>query len=193
MGSKKAILGVLLITLAAQAQAADWYFDLAFAHGGDKLADVELIYDDGDRERTKISAGGGISLAAGGVFSLSESLQLQTTIGYKEDGVHADNGSVAFKRMPLDVALFYSGDNWRFGAGGSYETHIALQGVYGPRFNFDGTLGGIIEIDYKFTDFVMMGLRYTRMQYEVDVGGWDYNERFEINGNNTSLRVAFMF
>ena len=192
MRGKKAIFGVLLVSVAAQVQAADWYFDLAFARGGDKLADVELEYRNGDTDSTKITAGGGISFAVGGVFALSESLQLQTSAGYKEDGVHADNGSIAFKRIPLDTVLFYNGEHWRIGAGATYETHISLAGVPGPSTNINSTVGSIMEIDYKFTDFVMIGLRYTRIQYDVEVNSYYYDD-VEINGNNTSLRVAFTF
>lgn len=179
--------------MCGNAQAFDWYADLAFASGGDKLAHVELVYDNGDTDSSKISAGGGISFAFGGAFELSESVQMLLAAGYKEDGVHASNGSVAFKRIPLDMALFYNGDHWRMGAGATYETQVSLAGVSGPSTQIHSSLGSILEIDYKFTDFFMLGLRYTRIQYEAEFNSWYTNNRVDINGNNSSLRVAFMF
>lgn len=194
MGMSKMLKFVAITTaicLSGVSYAFDWYADLGIARGGDKLANVELRYRDGSTDNTNINAGSGLSLSVGGVFELSDALHLQTTVGIKEDGVYASNDSAKFSRTPFDVIGFYNGDRWRLGVGGTYETHISLSGVSGPSLSIDGTTGALVEIDYKFARFVAIGLRYTQIQYDAQLGY--ANTPIEINGNNTSLRVLFMF
>lgn len=187
----------------APARESRWLVDIAYASGGDKLADVDLIDHDDDHHREDITAGDGFSLAFGRAFALAEHFSLQASIGYKEDSITAKNGSVGFKRYPVDLLAFYEGESLRFGGGVSYETNVDLSLKYEVAPDFDDARGVVVEAGYRFSEFFIVSLRRTLIEYTAN-----YNYRYydpylrrwvsvsgstDVDGDNWSLRASFQF
>ncbi len=209
--------GLLALTLGS-AQAADttpaaetpaparesrWLVDIAYASGGDKLADVDLIDYDDDHRREDITAGDGLSVAFGRTFALAEHFALQASLGYKEDSITAKNGSVGFKRYPVDLLAFFEGEAVRFGVGATYETNVGLSLKYEVAPDFDDAQGVLVEAGYRFSEHFIVSLRRTLIEYTAQ-----YNYRYydpylrrwvsrsgstDIDGDNWSLRASFQF
>lgn len=167
-------------------QSTELLLGLAFTAGGDDLAKVELIYDDGDSDTQKIEAGGLIYLYGGVQFD-TPVIPLRLTFGYFTDTIDADNGSISFSRMPLEVMGLHASGPHTFGLGLSYHLspELDLSDIGWGSIDADDALGFAMMYEYDFQNSYTLGLRYTNISY--DFGGED------IDGNNIGLLMEVKF
>jgi hypothetical protein len=189
-----AVFFLTMCALNSMSFAEDqWYADIAFANGGDDLAEVEVEYYDGDTDNVDITAGGGVSFAFGRRFDLGADAgwQVLTTLGYKSDGVFGDDGdSAEFDRFVVDAIAVHQWQRAQLGAGLTYEFNVELDldDVNGGSQDFDNSLGYVIQVDWRATQALNIGLRYTVIEYELS----DF-DGLEADGDNVSLRAGFSF
>lgn len=195
MKHRVVVLATLVGLMQMPANAADWYIDIAYADGGDTLADVSLVDEEGDTSSDTVTAGGGPSFALGLVQPFGESFSLQAAYGYKEEAVRADNGSSSFKRMTLDLLAFWRAGNWRLGGGYTQEMSPRLHVKYDSTdTDFDDANGTVFELGYYLGDSAVLALRRTLIEYDATVTVPGYAP-FDVttDGDNWSVRVAFIF
>lgn len=95
------------------------------------------------------------------------------TVGYKFGGVLAQNGSLLWNSVPLELVEFYRVNNMRMGIGAAYHTGNKLKyddvpGVGTLNVNFDDALGGVVQIGWAPTNGrYTVDLRYTDIKYRV--------------------------
>lgn len=141
---------------------------------------VTTVYTDGSTD--EITGGEGFTLSGGIYIPIEKDIGIQATIGYKIDSVDANNGTIDFTRIPLDVLVFkHFGDKHSIAAGGTYHLSptftCEVSGVCTGSLNFDSALGLIAEYSYaikKNTEGGMkIGLRYTNISYELGAASLD--------------------
>ncbi len=190
-----AVLAAVFGLIQMPVHAMEWYFDIAYADGGETLADVTLVDSNGDYSSDEVTAGGGPSLSFGIHQAIGESFALQAAYGYKEEAVRADNGSSSFKRMTLDLLAFWEPGDWRIGAGFTKEMSPELKaGDDFFRTDFADATGSIFEIDYRMTESFSLGVRRTMLDYDVTLSAPGYYPvNMTVDGDNWSLRAVFIF
>lgn len=159
--------------------------------GGKTLVEVE--FDDGGSR--KISSGGLTHLFAGVEYrEPGAPWSIQATVGYHFDRVSADNGSLSFSRVPLEVLGFWhANDNIRLGGGlrkatgTQFETSGAGNDI-APEFNMRSTMGVVLQGEYLFGEHASVFLRYVNEKYESNylVGG-------EVSGEHGGIGFAYRF
>lgn len=189
------IAGLAIASLMSNVHSKDgWYLDFAIATGGDDLAEVEVEEFDGDRDTVDITAGGGVSFAGGYSFSFAPDSPVGgvVSLGYKTDGVFGSNGSASFSRLPIDASIFYRTQWVQWGVGVTYELNpeLDLEDVGIRSIDFDNAEGYFVQVDWRATPQFAVGLRYTAIDYSVSDNAF---EGEDIDGNNTSLRMSFVF
>lgn len=132
----------------------------ALEFGGDSVA--EIYFEDNSNQSVK--AGQGASVFAGGelFFTESEKYSLRATVGFKYVTTKATNYNITLTRIPIDVSANYRfAKDFRFSLGTVIHQNIKFNsdGLVGNE-KFSGSLGGRIEIGYKW-----IGLSYTSMNY----------------------------
>lgn len=165
---------------------------MAATNGGDELVEFDIVYEDGDVDGKDVEAGelvyffGGINLSKNQTPWSS-----QLTLGYHFGGVLTGSDSVKFTRMPID--LLFTG---RFGkhaisTGGTYHLNPKLDisdlGLKNVRFS--NAAGAIIQYAYFSNDRSSIGIRYTKIEYEV-------NERYytgKFDGSHIGLFLTGYF
>ena len=197
------MLGMATVVAAAnepeEGSRMNWFVGFGLTHGGDELAEVELIYED-DSHDEDLRAGELITIAAGIVVYLPmPSWSLQTSIGYHTDAVGDYNDDITFDRYPLELIPFYNFSNHRIGAGLSYHLspELDLKEIGGPKVEFDDALGWLVEYDYSFSgwenDSVVLGVRYLWIDYEVDKVNKVGTPGIDVDGNHVGIHVNYMF
>jgi len=164
--------------------------------GGDRL--YSGAYVDGDTFEVK--AGGGVFVNAGVAYSFDPEIEIQTTIGFHDDGPLLSDGSVNFTRYPAEAIVFYKFiDNFKIGIGmrkslGS-NTKISgraaelLGGDTGD--SFDSSLGGVIEFQYVFDkkigakDQYALSMRYVSEKYILK------GTNVKLNGNHIGFGINY--
>lgn len=176
-----------------------WFVGFGLTHGGDELAEVEVIYD-GDSHDEDLRGGELITIAAGIVVNLPlPAWSLQTSIGYHTDEVGDFDEDITFDRYPLELIPFYNFSSHRIGAGLSYHLspELDLKLIGGPKVKFDDALGWLIEYDYSFSGWnsggVVLGVRYLWIDYEVDKVNGIRSSGVEIDGNHVGIQINYMF
>jgi hypothetical protein len=159
---------------------------LAFTTGGDDLAVVDVIYEDGYTDTQSIEAGGLIYFYGGVEFD-TPVLPLRLTFGYFTDSIDADNGSISFSRMPLEIMGVYSSELHSFGMGLSYHLspELDLSDLGWGSIDADDALGFALMYEYDFQNNYTLGLRYTNISY-------DFADE-EIDGKNVGLLMEIKF
>ncbi len=170
---------------------ADGVFQVGYADGGDKVGEVILQDEDGDLSSQDVTYGSGFNLGIGGVFDLSELLEIQSTFNYKEDAVRAKNGSASFKRMPIDALLFFKGEHFRAGLGFVYELNPKSSG-FDYDSKCDNATGTAFELGYKWTSFAV-GVRSTRIEYDCRLSAFGESFSHTESGNNTAIQGTWRF
>jgi hypothetical protein len=159
--------------------------------GGKTLVEVE--FDNGNTH--KISSGGLTHLFAGLEYrEPGAPWSLQATLGYHFDRVDADNGSLSFSRVPLEVLGFWhANDNVRLGGGlrKALSTEFDTSGAgsdIAPQFNMRSSVGLVLQGEYLFGEHASVFVRYVHEKYESNylVGG-------EVSGNHGGLGFAWRF
>jgi hypothetical protein len=142
MKKQVSILLIALASTVAFAQEAPSKLGLVFSFGanlgGDTL--VRGTYSNGDSYTIK--AGGGTMLSIGATYSINDKMDIQATIGHESDSTDAVNGSIDFKRNPMEVLGFYNiNENIRIGAG--------LRQVSDARLSSSGVASSLGTTDYS--------------------------------------------
>lgn len=193
----KTVLTVATLALAATAPAfaAEGFrpvVGIELTGGGKTLVEVEF---EGNRDNQKISSGG-LTHLFGGVEYRDPNGQfaIQTTIGYHFDRISADNGSLNFSRVPLEVLGFWNvNEHIRLGGGlrkafsARFDTSGAGEQVTSD-FNMRSSIGVVLQGEYMFGEHTSVFLRYVDESYKSShlVGG-------EVDGNHGGLGVSYRF
>lgn len=157
----------VLLTLAAVAEAGEMkpMVKLGYDTGGDTL--VTVIFVDGDRESIKANEGfyfgGGLSFV-----SDDKIIETEVSLAYKFQFIDASNGDVTWSRFPLEGLVFYRFPKVRLGGGVTYHLNPDLSGsgvISGLNVDFDNAFGAILQADYRLTDKLNLGARYTMLDY----------------------------
>ena len=156
---------VVLSTLAGVAAASEMkpLFKLGYDAGGDTL--VTVIFASGDRESIKANEG---FYVGGGLAFLNDDKTIETevSLSYKFDLITATNGDVTWSRFPLEGLVFYRFPKVRLGGGVTYHLNPDLSGsdvISGLNANFNNAFGTLLQADYRITDKMNLGARYTTL------------------------------
>lgn len=181
-------LGLVLCCVMTSAHAGDWIGEMAFGKGGDEIGGIYVEDHDGDVSEEEISFGDGFSFAFGHIWTPVPMLELQATLGYKQDAIIADNGGVSFQRYPLDGMAFFRNGIFRAGVGLTREMSpkLDLKDVYDFSGKYDDATGRIIELGFIFNDAWQVALRHTDIEFKGD-------GLLPQDGSNVSLRGSFRF
>lgn len=193
----KTLLATATLALAATAPsfAAEGFSPVIGATltgGGKTLVEVEF---EGDRPNEKISSGG-LTHLFGGVEYRDPNGQfaIQTTIGYHFDRVDADNASLSFSRVPLEVLGFWNAnEHIRLGGGlrkafnSRFETSGDASSAFAD-FNMRSSIGFVLQGEYMFGEHTSLFLRYVNENYKSShlVGG-------EVDGDHGGLGFSYRF
>lgn len=192
----KTVLAAATLALAATAPsfAAEGFspvIGVALTGGGKTLVKVE--FEDGGSRR--ISSGGLTDLFGGVEYRAPNGkFAIQTTIGYHFDRVSADNGSLSFSRVPLEVLGFWNADEHiRLGGGlrKAFSSRFDTSGAgndISSDFNMTSSIGFVLQGEYLFGEHTSVFLRYVDESYKSShlVGG-------KVDGNHGGLGVSYRF
>jgi len=187
---------------AQQQNPVQFLLGAGLTFGGDKLADVEVEYYGDDSSTEDVTAGGLTHLYGGVNVNIPDTdFSIQTTIGWHSDGIFAQNGSVSFTRYPFEITPYYNFKKVRIGLGLSYHINPELSGDddanIGDR-EYDDALGLIASIEFKAGKHFAVGVRHTRIEYELSSIQYHWRERHidtteEVDGSNTGIYGTFLF
>lgn len=132
----------------------------ALEFGGDSV--TEIYFEDGSDQSVKTGQGASIFAGAEIFFTESEKLSLRASVGFKYVTTKATNYNITLTRFPIDVSANYRfAKDFRFAVGTVTHQNIKFNADgLGENEKFSGSLGGKIEIAYKW-----IGLSYTAMNY----------------------------
>lgn len=173
---KTTLLGVALLLLTTgAAQAADPQRPVRFllgagvTFGGDRLATIN--FTNGDTQNLRA---GQLYAVNGGVeFRLAESVSAQATVGYHADSSsYASNGSIRFRRFPVELLAHYLlDDRWRIGGGLRFVNNIELRGrgvaASDVFIDFKNAVGGLVEVEYRFSRLIGLKVRGVAEEYKA--------------------------
>lgn len=150
-------------------QTFQWMIGLGFDMGGEELGTV--TYADGSTASVK--ANNGVVINAGTLISngRDSAFSTQLSVGYKSGGPRLWNGDVNWSAIPIEIVEQYNINNWRIGAGISYQLNPQLK-VNVPASSFitkyDNALGFIVQIGWMPTnDHYSIDFRYTSIKFQV--------------------------
>lgn len=170
--------------------------------GGDTLA--VLRYNNGGDH--KIKAGGLFQIGAGLIYEATDvPFATQFTMNYHVNQSDAKNGTLRFRRYPLEGMVFYTGiENWRMG--------IGARSVLSPRYtaqvdsrntqilDFKSTTGAIAELAYAVSPSMWVNVRYVSEKYRanryamgpssVEIGAMPLKP---MNGDHVLVGMSFQF
>ncbi len=160
---------VLLSIAAPAAQALDttFHYKAGYDTGGDTL--VIVVFTNGDRQNIKANRG---LFFGGGVSIVNDAKDIETELAltYKVDDIVASNGDVTWSRWPIDALMFFRTSSVRVGGGLTYHLNPDLSGsgvASGLNVNFKNSLGYILQADWRITEKLSLGARYTILDYEL--------------------------
>lgn len=177
-----------VLLFSGAVQSAEWIAEGGLHFGGDTIVTV----NGSDGSSDSLRAGEELSVAAGGAFSISETMQFMVTFGMKKEVVYPDDGAITFTRFPLDMLLLYPSGRWRYGAG--LTAH--MNPVYKEdrdsskqTVEFKNAIGGLLDVRYFFLDELYVAGRITIIRYviENDPANTGYN------GSSLGGLVGFQF
>jgi hypothetical protein len=138
-------------------------FDL----GGDTM--VTAVFTNGDTETIKANEGfylgGGVAL-----IDAARNVEVHLSLAYKFAAVDARNGDIEWTRFPLEALAFYRFPRVRVGGGLAYHMSPKLEGsgvVGGLDVKFKNALGAILQTDWRITEKIAAGARYTILEYDA--------------------------
>ncbi len=164
---------LLFAAIATPATALDssFHFKIGYETGGDTLVTVVFVGGETD----KIKANEGFLLGAGvSMLNATKDVETEVALSYKFDVITGSNGEVTFSRLPLDALVFYRLPSVRLGGGVTYHLNPDLDGsgVASPfDTSFKNALGFVLQADWRLTEKMNLGLRYTILDYEVESTG----------------------
>ncbi len=156
------------IALPASAVETNFAYKAGLDTGGDTLVTVTFV----GGETEKIKANEGLFFGAGvSIVNDTKDIETEITLNYKIDEVTASNGDITFSRWPIDALVFYRLPAVRFGGGLTYHLNPDLSGsgvVSGLNAQFKDALGVLLQVDWRITDKLSLGARYTALDYEIE-------------------------
>lgn len=166
-----ALAAALAVATPARATDIRPMFKVGADFGGDEL--VTVTFTNG--ESRTIRANDGVFLGGGvSILNDAKDVEAEISLSYKVDTINASNGTVTWSRWPIDALLFYRLPSMRLGGGLTYHLNPELtgSGVVGNVFDkFDNALGFILQADYSVSERHHIGLRYTGIEYKLNVPG----------------------
>lgn len=149
------------------------YGGIGLTLGGDDLSTVQ--YSGGSTSDVK--AGQGFQISGGIDYRWSETVSTQLSVGYHVSGLFAENGSVSFKRIPVELLGYYHLDNnWRVGGGVRFVSgaHLGGSGAgvgYVADQDADSTVGYVVEGEYFFSPNLGLKIRGVQEKYNFEILG----------------------
>ncbi|MGE0801369.1 MAG: hypothetical protein AB7G13_13515 [Lautropia sp.] len=155
--------------------------------GGDRLATARYRY----YRDESVHAGGLLQLHAGIEFRMAPGVTGALSAGYHADGTSGWRGSYSFDRWPIEALAHVAvAPRWRVGGGARLVLNPRLRsdGDF-PDVNerFKNALGGVVEVEYRFTDLIGLKLRGVAERYKSK------QALPSADGNHVGLVMNFYF
>jgi hypothetical protein len=163
--------GILFLFSTGVVNASGLVLEGGLHFGGDRFATVYTTTG-----TTDINAGELYSFGIGVSLDLAPDVESRITIGIKEDGVFASNGSVKFSRYPIDVLVLKRAGGWKIGGGVTYHMNPEYYDSTYPPLSvpFDDALGLLVELDREL-GAVYIGGRLTFIDYQIAGGSGKFS------------------
>jgi hypothetical protein len=159
-------MAVAATPMASHAIEVKPVFRAGIEFGGDNLVKVNAS---GSGSKS-IDANQGLSLGGGAaIITDSKDIEGEVTLSYKFSGITASNGDIDWSVLPLDALVFYRLPKFRLGGGLTYHLSPTLKGggvASTLNAKYKDALGFVLQADYRFTDRLALGLRYTNVTYK---------------------------
>jgi hypothetical protein len=164
----------------------DIILGLALTGGGDELAQVYLVDDNGGISTESIEAGGFVYFYGGVQFD-TPAFPMRFTLGYFSDSVDASNGSVSFSRIPLELMGIHTTGPHTLGMGLSYHLspELDMSDLGLGSYEADDALGLVLMYEYTFENNFAVGVRYTNISYDF--------ANADADGNNLGILMEVKF
>ena len=169
MTTTRILIAALAASAALGVQAADVrpLIKAGVDVGGDTI--VRVRFTNGDTE--EIKANEGVYLGGGvAIINDAKDWEYHVTLAYKLAVINADNGDIDWTRVPLEGLAFYRLPRVRFGGGLTYHINPKIEGtgvVGGLDIKFKNALGAIAQVDWRITEKIALGGRYTLLEYDA--------------------------
>ena len=164
-----------------------FFFGLGLTGGGDRL--VEARYTDGTSYTLR--GGGLFQLHAGAEFRLAPRLTMAASLGYHADSASALNGSVTFRRYPLEGLMHYEfAPGWHVGGGVrvAFDPKLSSErAFFGADQNYETSIGPVFEIEYRFNRLLGLKARGVLERYKSE------QNLPTVSGNHVGLVLNFYF
>lgn len=166
----RTLCALVFASVAGSAWALDtkFHYHAAYDFGGDTLATP--VFTNGETE--SVRANEGLLLGAGlSLINAAGNIETEIALSYKIGGSSAENGDIEFSTMPLEALVFHRWSHVRAGGGVTYHMSPKLE-VSGAGSNFasntkyDDALGFVVQVDYRITERMNVGARYTVIEYD---------------------------
>ena len=155
--------------------------------GGEKLATT--VFTDGTEQ--EIRAGGLVAFVGGVDYRIGQHFSVQGNVGFHVDNSTATNGDVHFRRFPVELLGYFNvSPKWRIGGGVRFVNAVKLSssGAAGDDdYDFDNTVGAVLETEYMFSERVGMKIRAVSEKYKVK----KYDAEFK--GNHVGIFGNYYF
>jgi hypothetical protein len=131
----------------------------------------------------------------GGIVMITGAFETQATVGYKFGGPQAQNGSITWSTVPIELMEFYRTSNIRLGLGLVYQNSpkldVSISGsASNGTYDYDNALGMIAQIGWAPEKAPFsIDLRYTAAKYKRS----NVTNATEINGNVAGLYMSYFF
>ena len=138
-----------------------------FDVGGDTM--VTAVFSNGDTETIKANEGFYFGGGAA-IIDAARNMEYHVSLAYKVAAVDASNGDLESTRLPLEALAFYRFPRVRVGGGLAYHMNPKLEGsgmVGGLDVKFKNALGAILQADWRITEKIAAGARYTILEYDA--------------------------
>jgi hypothetical protein len=161
------LLAMLCLALGVEAAEIRPLIKAGADFGGDTM--VTVVFDDGDTH--KIRGNQGFYIGGGAaIIDAERNMEYHLTAAFKFYFVDADNGEVEWTRVPLEALAFYRLQHVRLGGGLTYHVNPRLEGTGFATpldIKFKNPLGVVLQADWRATESLGLGVRYTFLEYEA--------------------------
>jgi len=160
-------------------------FEIGVHTGGDEIS----LVDDSNAVIESTKAGSLYSFALGGTIAFTDNIEAQLSFGIESNANHTKENEASWVRYPLNGMLFYHKDKFRLGLGATahFSPKYKVSGATkNASSSYKDAIGGLFEIDYRLTEQLHVGLRYTNIQYVRE----DDDRRFD--GSSIGLMLLLL-
>ncbi len=149
------LVSTSLLAMSATAHGIYPVVHLGYEFGGDELATV--VRDDGSKGNLSVNEG--LSIGLGLSFPLSESLELQSSLGYVGKDEEVNRGDASWRSFPWESSIIaYLG---HFSVGGGVVYHFS------PTLDSSGALSDIGKIEFGDALGVQAQIAYSLMHGDM--------------------------